>query len=187
MPKVFYRVIVRRVRRQKQHPAACRFDQFDRSGAFVKGGIVQDNDLARDKFRQQHLFHPGVEYCRVAASLKHQGREDVVPTSGGDEADPLPFASRHFSKELFPPQTAAVFVMDAVVDPALIQVNKVLFGRLDYFFSKEPSFLLIPFLVKLLLFLRVMPSFLKALKMAVALTRNSLAYSTRVASVLALT
>jgi hypothetical protein len=154
--RVFDRIEVRTVGRQKSDLRAGGFDDRAHFWLFVDGEIVQHNDIASPERRDEHLLHVGAKAGLVDRSIKHRRRRDPVGPQGGDDRVRLPMAAGCVIAQPHAAETAPVSaqqigrhatLIDKDVLPRVVQwqpvapvaplsgdVGAPLFGGVDRFF-----------------------------------------------------
>ena len=85
---------VRRVGRQKEEPGAARSDDSFDCRAFVKGDVVEDDDVTRRKRWRQLSFNVDLEDLAVHWGINDPGCGQAVVAQPGNERLCLPRPER---------------------------------------------------------------------------------------------
>ena len=143
-PKVFDRIEVGRVGRQKQPRTADRRDQCRRGRRLMEAGVVQHDHAARRQHRQEHLRKIRVHHLRVARARKSQRGDQPAVLAGGHDAGSFPPFPRHRFINPLAAGGAAVFPIQPVIHAALVQIIHAGGRQLFQLAPEEPPLHFVP-------------------------------------------
>ena len=92
--------------------------------AFVAAEVVEDDDVAGPKDRDEKLGHPCEEDRTVDRTVDDAGRDDAVATQPGQEGHRRPAAVRDTSDEALTAQCAAVRAGHVGLRPGLVDKDQ---------------------------------------------------------------
>ena len=90
------RVQVGRVARQETQFGALGLDRFPDFRALVRGEIVDQDDVAKRKRRNEHRFDISEETFAIDRAVEDEGGGDAIMAKRGHESRRLPMPMRHF-------------------------------------------------------------------------------------------
>ena len=119
--RLFDRIEVRTVRRQKPEVRPGRFNRSPNLGLFMDRQVVEHDDVTRPQRGHQDLVDVGAEGRRVDGPIEHGRRGQPVDAEPGDDGVRLPVAARRVVMEPRPPRAAAIPTQQIGGDAALIE------------------------------------------------------------------
>mgnify|MGYP000877088408 CR=1 FL=1 len=115
---------IRAVGREIAHARACGFDCGLNAGAFVRGEIVHDDDVAWPQIGYQHAIDVGLEAAAIDRTIQHHGRHDTGQPQPGDECRGFPVTMRHGRTQPLAAQTPPVAARHIGGGPGLIDEDQ---------------------------------------------------------------
>jgi hypothetical protein len=119
--RLFDRIEVRTVGRQKPDLRADGFNRGADLRLFVHHEVIEDDDIAGSERRRQDLFDVGEKADIVDRAIEDRRGADPVDRQRGDHRRRLPMTTRRVVVQPGAPRTATVAAQEVGGDAALVQ------------------------------------------------------------------
>jgi hypothetical protein len=119
--RLFDRIVVRTVRREKAEMRTDLFESGPHLGLFVDGEVIQHHDIARSQRRHQDLFDIREETRIVDGSVEDRGRTQPVKPQPRDHRVRLPVAAGRVIVEPVAARTAPISPQQIGRHPTFIE------------------------------------------------------------------
>jgi hypothetical protein len=119
--RLFDRIEIRAVGRQKPEARSRAFDRRADFGLLVDDEVIQDHDIPPPQRRDQHLLYVGAEARLVDRPIEYGGRGDFGRPQGGDDGLRFPVTARRVVVEARAARTSAVAAQEVRGDAALVE------------------------------------------------------------------